>query len=265
MRPERGKLWELSFRAWAAGAAEGSRARPGPPLLGTRSSWARPAPRSPAPGQSQALTWGVPHPTVQTERHGSSGGNAPAEGRARRVPALHPAVGGATCARLSGRRELALRGVQGGRGGTCGQVIGELGLHPKDGAAPRECLMLAETYSDEGFRELRLPKGVDERTRLGGGEGETGQVSSPSPGREEVGQRTGLGVPDLPPDPPSSPLPALCSGTASVTPSPTLPWLPVSLDSSPEIGEFPQFPPGWAHTCLLSEAPGPALRPFLPS
>ena len=44
------------------------------------------------------------------ERHGSSGGNAPAEGRARRVPAVRPAVGGATCARLSGRRELALRG-----------------------------------------------------------------------------------------------------------------------------------------------------------
>ena len=83
-------------------------------------------------------------------------------------------------------------------------MVGELGLHPKDGAAPRECLMLAETYSDEGFRELRLPKGVDERTRLGGEEGGTGQESSPSPGREEVGQRTGLGVPDLPPDPPSS-------------------------------------------------------------
>ena len=33
-----------------------------------------------------------------------------------------------------------------------------------------------------------------ERTRLGVGDGVSGQVSSPSPGREEVGQRTGLGV-----------------------------------------------------------------------
>lgn len=56
--------------------------------------------------------------------------------------------------------------------GTCGQVIKELGLHPKDSVAPKEGLMPAETCSDEGFGELPGAKQSGWESRTGGGDGQ---------------------------------------------------------------------------------------------
>lgn len=75
---------------------------------------------------------------------------------------------------LSWERGLLGFGVGGegqARGGTSSQVIKELGLRPKDNVAPKERLLLAETCSDEAFRELQVPKGMEgRRTGVGGGE-----------------------------------------------------------------------------------------------
>lgn len=67
------------------------------------------------------------------------------------------------------------------------------------------------------------------------------------------GQRSGLGLPGLPPRPTFLRPHGLRSRPHRWPHPPLSPGFRVSLEASPEVGEFPQLPPGWAQTSPLPE------------
>lgn len=103
----------------------------------------------------------------------------------------------------------------------------------------------------ESSRRQGTPREADGRS-TGLGAGGRSSVCPPSALEgKRWRQRSGLGIPGLPP-PPSN---CIIGGPIP----PLSPGFRVSLDFSPEVGEFPQLPHRWAQTCPLPAVL--ALRP----